>query len=315
MSIWGAGISAVVGIGTSIYQGKQQAKADRRSAEANYAAIAESNRIMEEATGRASEAISAGEGAAAAAIIQAGKQAAKAALDNAQLSVDAQERFFAVADEKLEPFRQQGLVAQDELASMLGIPNSDGVLVPYDLDKLRATPGYEFRFQEGQTMVERSAVGTKLSGAQAKAQTQYGQQLADTYFDKQVGYLQNLHNVGATAAGQQADNAIRTGQGIGSTYNALGSNLASIYSAQGGQLAGAYSAAAGAQAGLIGSLANSQMNAQMAGAGTQSSLYANQAQRRSDTAGAIAGALGEFGTAVINRPKKRGTTSSGGGQA
>lgn len=308
-------IKTVFDVGSASYQNKQQKKADEQSAEANYAAIAESSRIMEEATGRASEAISAGEGAAAAAIIQSAKQAAKGALDSAQLSVDAQERFFAVADEKLEPFRQQGLVAQDELASMLGIPNSDGVLVPYDLDKLRATPGYEFRFQEGQTMVERSAVGTKLSGAQAKAQTQYGQQLADTYFDKQVGYLQNLHNVGATAAGQQADNAIRTGQGIGQAYNYLGNNLSSIYGKQGGQLAGAYMSAAESQAGLIGNLANSQMSAQMAIAGTQSSLYQGQAERKMRMAEAISGSLGEFGTAIANRPKKPGTTSSGGGQA
>ena len=313
MSYWGWGAKAVVA-GWSWYSSKKKAnKADEQSAEANSMAIAESNRIMADATLKAGEMIAGGQEAAAGAIIESAKIAAKAALDAAQLSVAAQERFFAIADTKLEPFREQGLIAGDELASMLGIPNSDGVLVPYDSEKLRQTPGYEFMFQEGQTAVERSAVGTKLSGAQAKEQTMFGQGLAEKFFGNQVGYLSDLHKTGAQAAGDLAQAAVSTGAGIGQTYDQQGTNLSNIYSKQGAQLSGVYTAGAEAQASLIGSLATHQANSAIAGGANQATLYQNQQGTNNRGAETIAGIAGELFDIYQNRPKKTGTVSSGGG--
>ena len=294
MSIWGAGAVVVAGIGSALIQSKSASK----GAEANSVAISEANTVMADAQVRAAELIAAGQVEAAGAIIESAKIAAQASLQAAQLSVEAQERFFAIADRKLEPFREQGLIAQDELASMLGIPNAEGQLVPYDTDRLRDTPGYEFFFQEGQTAVERSAAGTKLSGAQLKAQTQYGQGFAERYFDKQIGYLQDMQGKGLSAAQSLASAATQTGGNIGSTYTNMGNQLSSIYSNQGTQLADVYSSGALSQAALVESLATNQGNLALAAGQNRASLYANQGNAYSDALGGIAYGVGRYGSSL-----------------
>ena len=269
MSFWVAGATLVGTVGAAYISSKAASK----GAEANAHAIGEANSVMADAQVRAAELIAAGQAEAAAAVIQAAKISAQAVMEAAQLSVEAQERFFAIADQKLEPFRQQGLIAQDELASMLGIPNADGELVPYDIDRLKATPGYQFFFQEGQEAVERSAAGQKLSGAQLKAQTQYGQGFAERYFGNQIGYLQNMQGIGANAANSLAQAAVNTGGNIGQTYNSMGGNLANIYSNQGLSLADIYSSGALSQAALVDSLATNQGNLALATGANRASLY------------------------------------------
>ena len=293
MTFWTAGALVVGSIGSALIQ-KSSAE---KGASANSSAISEANTVMADAQVRAAELIAAGQVEAAGAIIESAKIAAQATLEGARLSVEAQERFFAIADKKLEPFREQGLIAQDELASMLGIPNAEGQLVPYDTQRLRDTPGYDFFFTEGQTAVERSAAGTKLSGAQAKAQTQYGQGFAERYFDKQIGYLQDMQGKGLSAAGYLAQAATSTGANIGSTYSNQGNQLASIYSNQGAQLADIYSSGALSQAALVESLATNQGNLALASGQNMESLYANKGNAYSDALGGIAYGVGRYGSA------------------
>ena len=249
---FGIGVGTIVGwgigAGTAYMSSKSAKNSAEQSAAANSQAIAEAQMMMAQAQSEAGEHIAAGMAEAAAATIEAAKIGAKAVMDAAGLAVDAQERFFAIADTKLEPFREQGLIAQDEMAAMLGIPNSEGQLVPYDVDRLRQTPGYEFVFAEGQTAVERSAAGSKLSGAQVKAQTQYGQGLADTYFQRQFGNLSVLQQSGLQAAGQLANAATNAGSGISNAYTNMGGQLGNIYSNQGNQLASIATSGAGAMA-------------------------------------------------------------------
>lgn len=303
MSIWGAGITAVGAIG-SAYLSSRSAK---KGAEANQRAISEANSTMAAAQVQAAQLLANGQVAAAQAAIEGAKIAAQAVMEAAQLSVAAQERFFAIADDKLEPFRAQGLIAGDELASMLGIPNSKGQLVPYDTEKLRQTPGYEFMFTQGLKATERKAAGTKLSGAQGKALTQYGQNYADQYFGRQIGYLQDMYGTGANAAGSLAQAAMGAGAGIGGAYTNQGQQLANIYGTQGTTLANIALGGAQSQADLATSLANAQGNLALTAGANRASLYQNQGNAWGGAIQGIAGALGGY-------MGSRGTTpySSGG---
>ena len=269
--------------------------------------IAAADQSMANAQVEASRLLAEGQAAQAAAIIEGAKISAQATLEAAGLAVEAQERFFAIADQKLEPFRQQGLEAGYEMASMLGIPNSKGELVPYDLDKLRSIPEFQFVFDEGQRAVEKSAAGTKLSGSQIKAQTAFGQGLAEQTFQKQFNNLSSVYNTGANAAGQLANAATNTGANIGQTYSNQGAQLSSIYGDQSSALADIYGANAIAQASLVESLGTNQANLSLAAAQNRASLYTNQANNRNST---LTGLLGLAGTLYGSKSFGGGTTNT-----
>jgi len=136
-------------------------------------ALSDASALLDAAFLEAAGLLEAGHHAAAAHIIQAAKTASRHILEYSNLSIESQKEFYKIADSKLQPFVEQGQFAMDEYASMLGIPNSAGELVPYDVADLRETPGYQFQFQEGQRAVEGSAVGRVLGGRHVKNQFSY----------------------------------------------------------------------------------------------------------------------------------------------
>jgi len=71
-----------------------------------------------------------------------------------------------------------------------------------------ASPGYQFRFDEGARAYDRSAAarGQLLSGAQVKAQTRYGQGVASDEFGNYTNRLAAIAGLGQTANGM-AQNA------------------------------------------------------------------------------------------------------------
>lgn len=278
---FGGGVAgAAIGLGAGAMVGgafADDGSGDMQQAyNAQMSAIDQADAKLAQAQVEAAKLIADGQHAAAQATIEAAKISAKAILDSTQLSVDAQERFFAIADEKLEPFRAQGLISGNELASMLGIPNADGQLVPYDLAKLEATPGYTFMAEQGARMLDRQAVGSKLSGRQAMAAQDYGQGLASTYFQTRVNDLKDMWGTGANAAGSLAQAATSAGKGIGTAYSNQGAQLADTYNAQGTNLANIYIGGSEAQAGLIGDMAANQAGLAIARGQQTASLYASQ---------------------------------------
>lgn len=94
-------------------------------------------------------------------------------------------------------------------------------------DIIRATPGYQFRMDEGLKNVQRSAAARGLlrSGGTLKALTRYSEGLASSEYDAYANRLAALAGVGQTAtsgtaaAGQAASNTIA---------NAYGTNAANI---------------------------------------------------------------------------------------
>jgi hypothetical protein len=98
-------------------------------------------------------------------------------------------------------------------------------------NRLRQTPGYQFRMDEGVEARDRSAAarGMALSGAQQKALTEYGQGLADQTYGQRLNRLASLAGTGQTAttnvaqmgtnmAQAQGQNLMGAAQSRGSSY-------------------------------------------------------------------------------------------------
>lgn len=105
----------------------------------------------------------------------------------------------------------------------------------FEYQGFEATPGYQFRLDEGQKAVERAAAasGRMNSGATIKAATRYGQGVAAQEYDNYLNRLSALSGSGQVATGQQVSlgqsnaNAIsqlqlQRGDAQASSYNALG---------------------------------------------------------------------------------------------
>lgn len=133
----------------------------------------------------------------------------------------------------LGPYRQVGEYTTPYYAGILNIPGYNQV---DPTAALRATPGYNWMFNQGVNAIDRSAAAKGMlgSGNVAKALTQYGQGLADQSYNNYMNRLAGLIGTGQNAAaqtgqfGQQSANA---------TSNALmqagqAQDQAALYNAQ-----------------------------------------------------------------------------------
>lgn len=190
-----------------------------------------------------------------------GKKAAKAQNQGAELQ--AQQAADQIAEERRQfdltradyaPYRDTGAKALGSLASMYGV-NPDGSRIDMS-DAVRATPGYQFRLNEGTKAIERSAAARGLlgSGATLKALTRYGQDYASDEYNMFTNKLATLAGVGQTAtagtaaAGEAAVSGMgaaraQAGQAAVNAGNARASSYANTGSAINGtvnNLAGMY---------------------------------------------------------------------------
>jgi hypothetical protein len=111
-----------------------------------------------------------------------------------------------------------------------------------------ASPGYQFRLDEGSRAYDRSAAarGMLLSGAQVKAQTRYGQGMASEEFGNYANRLAAIAGVGQTATNNAGNAAANYGVNAGNAMMNSGMARASGYMGT---------------ANTIGSLANGVMSA------------------------------------------------------
>ena len=106
------------------------------------------------------------------------------------------------------------------------------------MDIVKATPGYQFRMDEGYKALDRSAAARSgiLSGAQTKAAQRYGQDYATNEFQNYLNRLTPLIQTGAAAAGAQQQGILNTaGTQAGLTgrhTSALGQGYGNYGSAQ-----------------------------------------------------------------------------------
>lgn len=227
--------------------------------------LEEASAAIEEAAELAEYYISIGEDAAASAIIEGTKLGIGEVWKGVDLGEEKLREFVGYANQVLEPIVKQGRYASDEMASMLGIPGSDGKIVPFDSKKLSDTPGYKFREEWGRRTVENSAVGNYLSGQQARELTEFGQGLAGTYFDTRVDQLGGMAGRGDQAATAQAGNFMAAGQGLGSLYGNAGQVAGQLRSAEGLALAELFSQGGMNRANLTSSAASTLANLQLGG--------------------------------------------------
>lgn len=142
-----------------------------------------------------------------------------------------------------EPWRQAGMGALSQLQD----PSLNRTFGASDFQK---DPGYDFRMQQGQQALDRSAAarGGAGGGAAMKAMARYGQDYASNEYqnaynrfntdrDSRLNRLSSLAGVGQTATAQLGNNsAAMTGQlgSLGSAYAGnMGNNLMGAANAQG----------------------------------------------------------------------------------
>lgn len=107
---------------------------------------------------------------------------------------------------------------------------------PLDLNALiAATPGYQFRLQEGQRAAERSAAarGSLASGATMRALARYGEGLAANEYGDFANRLASLIGLGQTAATTAGGFGQQTGANIGQNLANIGAARGSGYANQG----------------------------------------------------------------------------------
>jgi len=161
------------------------------------------------------------------------EDAAQAQTQAARENIDFQKWLFNEQKELNAPWRQAG---EEALSRIEETPNFS--FSAEDFEKYK-DPSYDFRMQEGVNALDRSAAsrGRVLSGAQGKAVTRYGQNMASQEYQNAFSRSQNVFNtnmntqkslagVGQQAVGnvQQAGNIM--GQSVSQANMDIGNALA-----------------------------------------------------------------------------------------
>jgi hypothetical protein len=168
----------------------------------------------------------------AGASIYSGNKAAKSQTNAANQQVGEQRRQYDQSRADLAPWRTTGGSALAKLSQLYGL---DGQAP--DASVFTASPGYQFRFNEGQRAIDRGAAARGLlhSGAAVKAEQNFGQGLASQEFGNFTNTLMGIAGTGqqatntTVAAGQNAANNIS--QAYGQAGNARASSYANTGSA------------------------------------------------------------------------------------
>lgn len=185
-----------------------------------------------------------------------GSDAAESAADTQAAASDRaallQKQMFDKQVELQEPFRQAGLTSQNRLMDLLGLSGNTGaagygsMMRDFGMSDFQADPGYQWRMDQGQKALERSAAarGGLLSGAATKAAMDYGQNQASAEYTNafnrfqtnranKLNPLQSLMGASQTAAGQQAQAASNYGNSVGNIMTNMGNAQAASQIAQG----------------------------------------------------------------------------------
>jgi hypothetical protein len=172
------------------------------------------------------------------------------------------------------PFRNAGLTGQNRLMEMLGLSGDKtaqgygSASKNFSMSDFQEDPGYQFRLQQGQQALERSASARSglLSGRAAKDMTSYAQGTASQEYgnafnrfqtnrSNQLGPLQSLAGVAQTASGAMSGAAGTYGANVGnnltSTANTVGNNMMGAGNARASGYVGSANAINGALSGGV----------------------------------------------------------------
>lgn len=189
----------------------------------------------------------------------AANQASNAQANAAQAGLNAQQRMFNRQVELNEPFRQAGITSQNQLLTLLGLqggdpnsPNWGRYARDFSMADYQADPGYQFRLDEGQKALERSAAarGGLQSGAALKAAARFGQDYGSQEYQNafnryqvnrsnQLNPLQSVMGAGQSATNTLTNAAGQSAQNMMQGYGNLGQARASGYIGMSNALTGA----------------------------------------------------------------------------
>jgi hypothetical protein len=150
----------------------------------------------------------------------AGSNAAKAEKKQIENAMTLQKGVHEQNNNLWNPYYQLGLSSTGQLKSL-----ASG---KYGADQLQMDPGYQFRMQQGQQALERSAAarGGLKGGAFAKGLDRYSQGLASDEFgrayDRRYNSLMGLAGIGQNAAGAMSGLNERYANNMSSLYGAMG---------------------------------------------------------------------------------------------
>lgn len=186
----------------------------------------------------------------------ASRRAAQTQADASNNATQIQKDMFDIQRSDQQPWREAGQQALGQLTSNMGELNRS-----FSMGDFQKDPGYQFRMDEGQKALERSAAarGGLQSGATMKAISRYGQDYAANEFQNAYNRFNNdktnRFNQLATVAGigQTANNQV--GQAGQNFANNASNNMMSAANAQ--------SAAQMAQANNLSNIAGQGANAWM----------------------------------------------------
>jgi len=172
---------------------------------------------------------------------QAG-DAADARSDAARRAGELSQRQFEQTRSDLSPYRIGGDQAQGIISRTFGL----GGGTP-SLDEFQASPGYQFRLDQGNQALDRSAAGRGmlLSGAQLKSLNRYNQGMASQEFGNWFNRISGIADRGLNAATMTgnfgAQNAANQSNFLMSAGNAQGiTDQTNFVTSGAGQLANLY---------------------------------------------------------------------------
>lgn len=156
------------------------------------------------------------------------------------LALGQQKQMFGTAQTALNPFIDSG-------SGML--PTLSGLLTPgaSQTDILKTLPGFQFQSEWGTRAATNALAARGLGGSTgpvAKAVSDYNSGLAGTSFGTLVNALQGYANMGTSAAGALAGDAITSGNNQATTQGAIGTAQAAGTLGSANALAGGVTGAA-----------------------------------------------------------------------
>lgn len=158
------------------------------------------------------------------------KKGIAAQTDMFNKALGEQQRQYDTSRSDQMPWLQAGGGALKQLSSLYGLNGT-----PQSFDPFKASPDYQFRFNEGVRGVDAGAAARGMldSGATRKAEIGYAGNLASSEFGNYAQRLMGLAGIGQNTAqslGALGQNNANTISGL---YTNQGENLASSYLAQG----------------------------------------------------------------------------------
>lgn len=215
---------------------------------------------MIDASGQAGQQVVDAAGNAASGINQATQQGVAGSQQAVGSANDLLSQLYGQSSGYTDPYRQAGAGAVNSLAGLLG-PNGE-FMQQFKFDP-NQDPGYQFRLEQGQKALERSAAarGGLQGGGTLKALERYAQGVASDEYGKsferfqsdrknRFGMLSDLAGVGQRAVGQQLEAA--NAYGTGTSRNLMqGAEFAGELGVRGATAAGDVGFRGAQQAGVF----------------------------------------------------------------